>query len=243
MEDKRTGIIIQARLGSTRLPNKILRKANNKPLLEILVNRLKKAEIPFYIATTVNPGDEGIVEFANTHSIPFYRGSENNVLERYYHCAKQFDLDIIIRITSDCPLIDASLIKKGLDEYSRSANPRLYFSNTIERTYPRGFDFEIFSFNLLNDAFTNATEESDKEHVTPYLWKNKPGDVDVKQLKGATDESEFRITVDTPEDYLLVKKLVEDYNAEGLSGADIISILRSNPELPLINRHIEQKKV
>jgi spore coat polysaccharide biosynthesis protein SpsF len=239
---KRIGIIIQARMGSTRLPSKIMLHVNDQAIFQIQIDRLRKISYPLYIATTVEPADAAIAEFSKKNNIPYYRGDENNVLSRYYECAKQFELDLIIRLTSDCPLIDAELIKQGIEQYVNEGDETLYLSNTIERTYPRGFDFEIFSFQLLEDAYRNALDPADKEHVTPYIWKNKSGKVRFEQIKRETDESKYRLTLDTPEDFELLNRLIEKHHADRLTGEEIIGVMQSNPELALINQHIEQKK-
>jgi spore coat polysaccharide biosynthesis protein SpsF len=242
MDLSKTGIIVQARMGSTRLPGKILLRAGGKALLQVQMDRLKQFKTPVYLATTVLPADDALAEFATQHNIPFYRGDESHVLQRYYECAKQFGLEAVIRVTSDCPLIDAELLDQAIQTYIKENDPNLYLSNTQQRTYPRGFDFEIFSFALLEQAYLKATEPMDTEHVTPFIWKNKTGQVRIEQITDAGDNSEFRLTVDTPEDYELIRRLIEEYNADSLSGQEIIAILRQHPELAEINRHIEQKK-
>jgi spore coat polysaccharide biosynthesis protein SpsF len=239
---KNIGIIIQARMGSTRLPSKIMLPVKGDAIFQVQIDRLKKINYPLYIATTIKEADNAIVEFAKKNNIPCYRGDEANVLSRYYECAKQYQLDLIIRITSDCPLIDASVIDEGIKQYLSSGNKNLYLSNAIERTYPRGFDFEIFSFELLQEAYNKAEDMMDKEHVTPFIWKNKSGHVNFTHFKRNTDESRFRLTLDTKEDLELLKILIEKYGADKLSGEEIIQLMHTHPELALINQHIEQKK-
>jgi len=229
-------------MGSTRLPSKIMLPVDGHPIFQSQIDRLKSIPYPLYIATTIQPADTAIVDFALKHKIPSYRGDENNVLRRYYECARFYKLDIVVRLTSDCPLIDPVLIKQSIDQYLALGDYNLYYSNTIERTYPRGFDFEIFSSQMLEKAFHNADDDFDKEHVTPYLWKNKNGAVHLKQIKRSSDASHFRLTLDTPEDFKLLKILIEEHKADLLSGDEIIRIMECNPELALINQHIEQKK-
>lgn len=239
---KNIGIVIQARMGSTRLPSKIMLPVNEHPIFQSQINRLKSIHYPLYIATTTVSADIAVVDFAKHNNIAYFRGNENNVLSRYYECAKKYKLDIIVRLTSDCPLIDPALIKNGLDQYLTIDDNNLFLSNTINRTYPRGFDFEIFSFHLLKDAFNCAVDISDQEHVTPYIWKNKSGRVHIQQLIRGSDASKYRLTLDTQEDFLLLKTLIEQYRADSLSGEEIIQLMQTHPELESINQHITQKK-
>ena len=239
---KNIGIVIQARMGSTRLHSKIMLPVRGHPIFQVQIDRLKTINYPIFIATTTQPADVVVVDFSNQNNIPYFRGDENNVLSRYYECAKKYNLDLVVRLTSDCPLIDVELIATGLDQYIELADNNLYLSNTITRTYPRGFDFEIFSFNLLEDAFLNAIELFDKEHVTPYIWKNKNGRVNLRQLTRFSNAGKYRLTLDTWEDFELLKILIEKYGAGILSGDEIIKLMELHPELVLINQHVEQKK-
>ena len=237
------GIITQARMTSTRLPAKIFKEVNHKNLLQYHIDRLKQTGFDIAIATTVNATDDCVSEFAEKQQLKFHRGSENNVLSRFHEAATKFKFDIIIRVTSDCPLIDPHLIRNSVEKYLKFNNPNLYMSNGLERTFARGFDFEIFSFKLLDDAFKNAQLEEDLEHVTPYIWKNKSGKVELYPVKQSTDNSRFRITVDTADDFELVKTLIGKYQADKLDYNEIEEILANHPELVAINSHIEQKKV
>jgi spore coat polysaccharide biosynthesis protein SpsF len=237
------GIITQARMTSTRLPGKIFKEVNGKNLLQYHIDRLKQTGFDIAIATTTNTTDDCVCEFAEKQNIKFHRGSENNVLSRFHEAATKFKFDIIVRVTSDCPLIDQHLIRNSIEKYLKFNNPNLYMANAIERTFSRGFDFEIFSYQLLNNAFKNATEDGDLEHVTPYIWKNKSGKVDFYHIKQTTDNSRFRITVDTADDFELIKTLIEKYKVDTLPYNEIEEILSSHPELVALNSHIEQKKV
>jgi spore coat polysaccharide biosynthesis protein SpsF len=239
----RVGIITQARMGSTRLPGKIMLEAKGKKLLQYHLDRLSWSGYPVIIATTLLPQDNLIVQFSEQHAIPYYRGDEANVLSRFYECALQFNLDIVVRVTSDCPLIDGNLIRQAVEEYITANDNTLYASNCLVRSYPRGFDFEIFSFDLLEEAHTKAILPLEKEHVTPYLYRNTTGNVTIRHFTNTQDHSQFRITLDMPEDYQLIKILLEEYHAETLSAEQIIQVLLNHPELAAINAHIEQKKV
>jgi spore coat polysaccharide biosynthesis protein SpsF len=240
--DKKIGIITQARMTSTRLPGKILKEVKGRYLLKHHVDRLKESSYPVFLATTVNATDDPVVLFANNEEVPFYRGSEADVLSRYYNCAVENKIDVVVRVTSDCPLIDGKLLKSGIEKYQELNNSRLYLSNALERTFPRGVDFEIFSFELLEEAYKNAILELDKEHVTPYINRNRSGKVVFFHFKQEVDKSAYRITVDTAEDFELIRILIERYDADLLSHKEITKILEQHPELVKINAHIEQKK-
>jgi spore coat polysaccharide biosynthesis protein SpsF len=238
----RIGIITQARMTSTRLPGKIMMEVNGIKLLKYHTDRLKRTGFPVYIATTVNKTDDCVMNFAATEGIGLSRGSEHDVLSRYFKCAEENKLDVIVRVTSDCPLIDPDLLKRGIEKYLKLNDKTLYFSNALERTFPRGLEFEIFSFALLAEAFQNADQPVEKEHVTPYINRNRSGKVNFYHFKQEEDKSNFRITVDTPEDFQLLKILIEEYNADSKDYKAITKILEEHPELVRINAHIEQKK-
>jgi spore coat polysaccharide biosynthesis protein SpsF len=149
----------------------------------------------------------------------------------------------VVRVTSDCPLIDGHLIRHAVEEYIAAKDKNVYASNCLIRSYPRGFDFEIFSFHLLKEAHAKATLALEKEHVTPYLYRNITGTITIRHFTNSQDHSQFRITLDMPEDYQLIKKLIEEYDAETLKADQIIQLLVDYPELSAINAHIEQKKL
>lgn len=236
------GIITQARMTSSRLPGKIFKEIKNKTLLQYHIERLQKTGLNVIIATTTNTTDDIVSEYAQKNNISFYRGNEQNVLSRFYEAALKYNLEVIIRVTSDCPLIDQHLIRNGVEKYIQMNNPNLYVSNCFPRTYARGFDFEIFSFQALKEAYENATEIADKEHVTSYIHQNKSGKTEFYNINQTNNNSHLRITVDTPEDFELIKQLIEKYNAENLSYNEIETLLNQHPELTSINKHIEQKK-
>lgn len=236
------GIITQARMTSTRLPGKVLQKVNGRSLLDYHIDRLKRTGFEIIIATTTNITDNPIIEFCDKNDIKSSRGSEENVLSRFYSAAVENKLDIIVRVTSDCPLIDPHLIRNSVEKYLRFNNDNMYMSNAIDRTFARGFDFEIFSFSLLEEAYKHATLLRDLEHVTPYIRDNHSGLGEFYEIKQTVDNSHLRITVDTSEDFELVKNLIEKYNAQDLPYTEIEKILVDHPELVAINQHIEQKK-
>jgi len=148
-----------------------------------------------------------------------------------------------VRVTSDCPLIDGDLIRAGADEFLSASDPWLYLSNGIERTFPRGMDFEVFSAEALIDAAENATEPAHREHVTPYLYTNGSRRVTLRHLTRDPDASFYRVTLDTPEDLEVIRTLIEQYEALGLGVDQIIDVLSQHPELVGLNAHVEQKKL
>ncbi len=239
----KAGVITQARMTSSRLPGKILKKVNGIPLLEYHVRNLQQAGLDVYIATTNLLTDNLVEEWARYHNVKYFRGDENDVLERYYQCAVKFDLQTIIRTTCDCPLIDGELIYDALQQFNTLQDENVYLSNVLHRTFPRGLDFEIFSFKQLKQAYNNATEASHREHVTPYINQNKSGNTNLKHIHSSIDGHEFRITVDEPEDFELVERLILDYKADTLNAGQLTKLLQDNPELTQINAHIEQRKV
>lgn len=241
--DKKIGIITQARTTSTRLPKKVLLEIKGKTILQYHLDRLKKSCFPFFVATTVNETDNAIAEYCEKNQVPYHRGSEHDVLSRFYESAVKFNLDIVVRVTSDCPLIDGELIKEGVEKYLSESGEK-YVSNCIERTYPRGFDFEIFSFKSLEDAFKNGNTDPEREHVTPYIRNvQKNTGINLIHMKRVQDASGFRITLDEEDDWILIKKLIEDFDADQKNGDEIINILSENKKLSALNSHVEQKKL
>ena len=227
---------------STRLPGKVLLPVGGQPLLHYHVTRLKQSGLPLYLAITTNAADDPLAAFAAAHDLPCTRGDEHDVLGRYHQCAAAHGLDVIVRVTSDCPLIDGALVAAGVREYVRLGNPRLYLSNVLRRTFPRGFDFEIFSRPLLNEAFQRATLPGDREHVTPYIHQNRSGKVHFHHSARVPDRSQYRLTVDTAADFALIKILIEQYDAAMLDADQLIRLLDQHPELVALNAHVEQKK-
>lgn len=239
----RIGIISQARMTSTRLPGKVLLPAAGQSLLAWHVQRLRQTELPVFLAITTNAADDVLADFAAAAGLPVTRGDEHDVLSRYHDCATAHALDAVVRVTSDCPLIASELITAGAARYRAAADPRLYLSNALVRTFPRGFDFEIFSYEMLAEAHAHATRPEDREHVTPYLHQNRPGTVHLAHFTRPEDTSAYRLTVDTADDYALIKTLIEDYHAGTLDAEALIAVLEAHPELVALNAHVEQKKL
>lgn len=228
---------------STRLPGKVLKKIKGRPMLDYHAKRLSWSGIPLYVATTVNKKDDCLVDFCNEMSLLYSRGSEANVLERYYQCATENELDIIVRVTSDCPLLDGNIIREAVERYRQENDPDVYLSNYLRRCYPRGLDFEVFSFKSLKEAYGNAVKDSHLEHVTPYINQNISGKIRFLDYTRRDDDSKYRITVDTIADFNLIKEMIEKFNCHKMGAEDIIKVLRDNPYLYDMNSHVQQKTV
>lgn len=240
----KTVIIVQARMTSTRLPGKVLKKVLGKPLLEYQIERLKRVNLAdeIVIATTINSTDLPIVELCNRLSIPYFRGSEDDVLARYYGAAKEHHADVVVRITSDCPLIDPQVIDKVIQFYLEHRYEYDYVSNCLERTYPRGMDTEIFSFIALHQAFVEATAQPEREHVTPFIYMH-PERYRLTQVIYSENQSSHRWTVDTPEDFELIKRIIEVLYPQTTKFTleDCLYLLNLYPDWSLINAYVEQK--
>lgn len=238
--------IIQARMGSTRLPGKILKTVLGKTLLEYQIERVKRAKSidDIIVATTTKKCDDPIVQMCQQLSIPFYRGSEDDVLSRYFEAATHFQVDVVVRLTSDCPIIDPEVIDKTVDVYLDNSQMVDYVSNTLKRTFPRGLDTEVFPYRVLKEAFDHSVDKIYREHVTSYLYSH-PEIYTLKNVASEQNYGEHRWTVDTPEDFNLISHIIESLypiKKEYVLG-DVINLLADNPEWVEINRHIEQKKL
>jgi spore coat polysaccharide biosynthesis protein SpsF len=229
-------------MASTRLPGKILMPLGSMPILGRLVERVRHIKYPCHliVATTTNSMDELIVQWCRSMSVAHHRGSELDVLERYYEAASLAKCKTVIRITSDCPLLDPALIDQAIETYL-GANVD-YLSNMHPPTWPYGMAVEIFSFDALRDAQHEAKDPSEREHVTPFLYR-RPERFKMKNLENPVDLSHLRWTVDTPEDYSLVTKLFEAAYAHDphFDLRTLIHVIEDNPEWSNINRHIQQK--
>ena len=198
--------ITQARTGSTRFPNKIMIKIEDETLLSIHVNRIKKSKkINSIIIATTSKAKDDIIELESKKlNVSCYRGEEEDVLDRFYRAAKPYKPDFVVRLTSDCPLIDPSLIDMIIEA---TVNSKVdYCSNTLIESYPDGQDVEVFSFNSLKKAWEESVLMSDREHVTPYMKKN------FKVLNVHSNNMKFnkvRMTVDEPSDFVVIKRLVD----------------------------------
>ena len=229
-------VIIQARMGATRLPGKMMKDLLGKPVIAHVVDRVRlcKNVDNIWIATTESDSDDVLYNWAKDNSINCYRGSEKDVLDRYYRAAKKANADIIVRITGDCPLHDPDVIDRVISEFTSESD---YVSNIHPPTFPDGLDVEVFSFSSLEKAWQEATLASEREHVTPYIWKN-PHIFRMKNVENDEDLSQYRITLDTKEDLLLIKNILEHIDKTSIlryNMGTIMDVLKTNKDALIIN--------
>jgi spore coat polysaccharide biosynthesis protein SpsF len=232
--------IIQARMGSTRLPGKVLADIRGHAMLFHVVRRTEAAETldKVVIATTTEPANDAIVAWCGEHQVDCFRGNEMDVLDRYYRAACQYNADAVVRITSDCPMIDPQVVDKTVNAFL-SEQPD-YASNTRVRTYPRGLDTEVMTFAALQRTWTEARHPYQRTHVTPYIYEN-PSTFRILSITGETDHSAYRWTVDTPEDLEFVRAVYSRLTDETFSFSDALNLMKREPELAEINRSVLQK--
>jgi spore coat polysaccharide biosynthesis protein SpsF len=234
--------IVQARMGSTRLPGKVLRRLAGQPLLAHLVRRLGGCRRldRVIIATTVDPADDAIEALTRSLGLGCFRGSEEDVLSRYAGAAAEAGADVIVRITSDCPLIDPEVVDSVVARLARGDCD--YASNTIRRTYPRGLDTEALTRATLDRLQVIAEPGPAREHVT-WLVHRRTDEFRIASVEDEIDSSDLRWTVDTDDDWRLVDRLYRelDLGARVLPYHEMLAHVRAHPELALINAHVEQK--
>lgn len=241
---KKVAAIIQARYGSTRLPGKVLKKLAGQPMLAHVVNRVKPAETinDVIVATTKLPADDGIVQLCRERGWSCFRGSEADVLDRYYRAAFEYQAPIIVRITADCPLIDPRVTDSAVKAHLNSGAD--YTSLNNKSGFPRGLDTEVFSFEALEKAHREARQDYEREHVTPYIYKH-PDTFKIQSVRatGKLKRPDLRLTVDTEEDFRLIEEVYRHLyrNDRIFHTEEVIELLDRHPELSAINAHVKQK--
>jgi len=237
--DPKITAIIQARMTSTRLPGKVLKKVMGKPLLIYQIERLHYSQgiNEVVIATTTNKEDDPIEELTQREGLKVYRGSEDDVLDRYYQTARKYGIDHIMRLTADCPLIDPAVCDLVIDKYLSSG---VDFVHTGP-TFAEGVDCEILSFTCLEKAWINASLKSEREHCTLYLH-NHPDEFEKLTLNNETDDCKYRFTVDEPEDFQVVELIIKHfYNKQSttfFSTKDVKAFLDLHPTVTEMNSHV-----
>jgi len=237
--------IVQARMGSTRLPGKVLKPILGKPMLWHVVKRLYRARRvdEVVVATTTRAADYAIVSLCETEGWLSFRGSAEDVLDRYYQSALRYKAEVIVRITADCPLIDPKTIDQVIKEFVEARPAVDYASNTLPpRTFPRGLDVEVMSMAALTRAWLEDTNPAWREHVTPYIYRN-PKRFRLLGVYNSADFSGLRWTVDTFEDLTLVCKIFEHFGDNAFSWDAVCRLLAARPEWREINARVEQKVV
>ncbi len=230
------GAIIQARMGSVRLPGKVMKKVNGKnPMLYHLIQQINECKYidNFVVATTTKKEDDIIENFLHEQNVLCFRGDEKDVLDRFYECAKKYSIDPIIRITADDPLIDPEIIDKVIIEYKN--NTVDYVTNCKPRTFPYGTEVEIFSFRALETAWKNTIKDDEREHVTPFISKN-PNKFKILNVSNSSNQTNFRWTVDNLEDFKLVEQIFLKIKKHPILIIDILNLFKNNPKLLEINK-------
>lgn len=233
---------MQARIGSTRFPGKVMREIFGKSLLIHQYERIASSKLidSIVIATSTDSSDDRIVELCESNSILYFRGSLNNLLERHYQTGLAFGADAIVKIPSDCPLISPKVIDLVLSKFIELSPEIDYASNLHPASYPDGNDVEIMSMHALETALTNATKDFEFEHTTPYIWENpdKFRIANVEWETGFDYSKTHRFTLDYPEDFLFIKSVYENLYPQNRNFEleDILELLHEQPEIMDINR-------
>lgn len=240
--DIETTAIIQARMGSARLPGKVLLEVEGKPLICYLLERVAAAKSigKVIVATSTEPMDDPIAKLCKEKNVACYRGNHEDVLDRYYQAARQFKLERIVRLTADCPLIDPKIIDSLVSVYIKGDYD--YVANTTppKWTFPIGMDVEVFSFNALERAWHDEKDPDQREHVTFHLWKN-PNKFSLFRVDLEVDLSKYRLAVDYPNDFEIVKLILKNLYHENplFTMEDIIEFLKSDPKISKMNTDLK----
>jgi len=242
---KKTVAIIQARCGSSRFPNKVLQTIGSGTIIEHVITRVSQATRidQVILAVPDTPEDTPLIRFTDRCQLSAFKGSRDDVLDRYYRAAKEHASRTIVRITGDCPLIAPELIDECIKIFQQSDYD--YVTNHVKPSYPRGFDCEVFSMNALEAIWQRAKRPYEREHVTPFLYEH-PDEFRVYDVLAPPhlNRPNYRVCVDTPEDLTLVKKIFEAFPGRmDMTAEEIINILDKNPDWVKINRHIQQKEL
>jgi len=236
--------ILQARLGSIRLPEKVLAELHGTPMLRAILQRLKPAETldELVVATTTEPRDRRICELAEYEQVPSFRGSEADCLDRYYQAAKQHHADLVVRLTADNPIVDAAFVDEVVRAYLDSDPPCDYLDTSCSKTYPLGLSVEVFSFAALATAWKEDTDPERREHVTPYLYRH-PQRFRCRHLRSTVNQGYIRLTVDTAADLQLMRRIYDSFAGRTFAWQEALALVEQHPEWAAVNQHIVQKQV
>ena len=237
--------IIQARMGSTRLPGKVLADIAGKPMVQRVIERVKAATLldKVILATTVEERDTPVATLAETLGIDAFRGSVDDVLDRYYQAAKSFGVEVVVRVTADCPLMDPSIIDRAVTTFLEGDCDYVSTAYPVP-TFPDGLDVEVFSIWALEKAWKEASLRSEREHVAPYIWEN-PHIFRLRNIANPEDLSAMRWTVDEERDLQFVREVyrhLDDGTGRIFGMNEVLSLLERHPELLEINQGIQRNE-
>jgi spore coat polysaccharide biosynthesis protein SpsF len=235
-------LIIQARMGSTRLPGKIMLPLGKTVVLDYSVSRCRMVDRleDVIVATSTLPADDAVADWCKSNGFTCFRGSQDDVLSRYYECAKQARPDYVIRVTSDCPFIDYDMINAIIDCMEREQKDIVVH----DQEPPRGLWSEIVSFSALEYMHKNGHEERHREHVTYYAYEfPEKFTRHVYALPAELQHPDLRITLDTPDDYSMLQKAADHFKEITVPSGDVVRYLIENPDVAALNAHIKQKPV
>jgi spore coat polysaccharide biosynthesis protein SpsF len=236
----RINAIIQARMGSTRLPGKVLMDLGGQSVLSRVVRRLERARLPrqIVVATSIASGDDAVAAECVRLQVPCFRGSEDDVLDRYYQAVQAWPSDAVVRITADCPLIDSKVVDQTIEEFLQTGSD---YSSTSEQTYPLGISAELFSNRALEQAWHEARKGYEREHVTPFFYEH-PELFRISSISAPGDYSHCRLTLDTADDLQLIRAVYASFdNQDTMSWQEVVGLLERSPELAALNSHVMQK--
>lgn len=242
--NQRVVAILQARMGSSRLPGKVLASVMGRPMLALIVKRVLPARCidQLVVATTQSPQDDPIESLVSDLGIPCFRGAEEDCLDRYYQAARQFGAEAVVRLTGDNPLVDSDFVDWVVKEYLSANPPYDYVDSSLSKTFPVGLSVEVFSFEVLATAWREDTNTWWREHVTPFIHRHS-GRFRVRHLVSPQNYSHMRWTVDTPEDLVFVSRIYEHFGHDRFSWREVLAVLEEHPEWLEINRHVQQKVI
>ncbi|MBT4530771.1 MAG: aminotransferase class III-fold pyridoxal phosphate-dependent enzyme [Phycisphaerae bacterium] len=229
--------IVQARMGSTRFPNKVMQLINGVPMIELLLARLADSEkiTKIVLATSKDPRNQSLVDHVQSLGIQVYQGSEHDVLDRYYQVATQQEADTIVRITGDCPLVDSKIVDAAIAMFKENGVD--YVSNVIPPTFPDGLDVEVFGYNALVQAWNNSTDSLEREHVTQYIQESNQ--FNKACLSHCEDLSQQRWTVDEPEDFEVIKNIFNHFSPNKNFGwLEVVKLSHDEPSIFIPNQHV-----
>jgi spore coat polysaccharide biosynthesis protein SpsF len=235
--------IVQARMGSTRLPGKVLMDLGGSTVLARVVARLLRSRLihQVVVATTTSSADDSIVSGCRSLCVPCFRGSEDDVLGRYYDAAQEYGAQAVVRVTADCPIIDPEIVDRTIAFFhEKNAD---YAANDVPRTFPRGLDTEVFTVSSLKLAWEQAREPYQREHVTPYFYEH-PEIFRIASLIGEGEGTRYRWTLDTESDLKLLRAIYLKFlNQDAFGCADVLALLQREPELGDLNFGILQESL